>query len=100
MENISILDLKELRDSGYLQEVNRRFFHPLGLACAVIVTEGGDVSDLHFLDYRSDPTGVCFSDESISKANFKEKVNFIDSEMEKRRQAREKEFGNAIQSCK
>lgn len=100
MENITVLDLKEFRDRGYLQEVNRRFFHPLGLACGVIVTECGDVSDLHVIDYRNDPSGLGFSDESIAKPDFKEKSNFIDSEIEKRRDAREKEFGDLIQPIK
>lgn len=31
-EPIKYLDMDEFRDGGYLQEVNRRFFHPLGLA--------------------------------------------------------------------
>jgi hypothetical protein len=26
----------EFREKGYLQEVNRRFFHPLGIALAAI----------------------------------------------------------------
>ena len=26
------MDIKEFRSEGYLQEVNRRFFHPLGMA--------------------------------------------------------------------
>lgn len=30
-----LMDLQEFRDGGFLQEVNRCFFHPLGLALAV-----------------------------------------------------------------
>lgn len=26
------MNIKEFREEGYLQEVNRQFFHPLGLA--------------------------------------------------------------------
>ncbi len=41
------LDLKEFVETGYLQEANRLFFHPLGLALAVSVvdTEGWDKHD-------------------------------------------------------
>lgn len=31
-EAINHIDIGEFRDSGYLQEANRTFFHPLGLA--------------------------------------------------------------------
>lgn len=30
------IDIAEFRDFGYLQEVNRQFFHPLGLALEVV----------------------------------------------------------------
>jgi hypothetical protein len=33
------LDIKKFRDIGYVQEVNRQFFHPLGLALEIKVNE-------------------------------------------------------------
>lgn len=56
------LDLTEFRDLGYLQEVNRLFFHPLGLALEVYTdTDTGDVTHLGGIwDYRGDPEGVLF----------------------------------------
>ncbi len=36
---IERIDIKEFREKGYLQEVNRRFFHPLGLALEIIIKD-------------------------------------------------------------
>ncbi len=50
------LDARTLVDGGYLQEANRQFFHPLGLALAL---EDGA---LRVWDCRDDPEGICFAD--------------------------------------
>ena len=50
MKNIYI---KEFREKGYLQEVNRLFFHPLGLALSVSV-ENGEETISGVLDFRDD----------------------------------------------
>lgn len=34
------IDIKEFREKGYLQELNRNFLHPLGLALEIITKEG------------------------------------------------------------
>lgn len=53
------IPLNALRDEGYLQEANRQFFHPLGLAlCVVTYDHGGQ--ELVVLDDRSDPEGWHF----------------------------------------
>lgn len=36
-EEIKRMDIKEFREEGFLQEVNRQFFHPLGLALSIAV---------------------------------------------------------------
>jgi hypothetical protein len=54
------LDWKTLRDDGYLQEVNRRFFHPLGLA--LCITVDGETGVLSILDAREDEEGFKFAD--------------------------------------
>jgi len=51
------LDVKTLRDDGYLQEVNRAFFHPLGLALEVVVDQNCPAI-LRIQDFRDDPEGV------------------------------------------
>jgi hypothetical protein len=64
-ESIKRMDIREFREHGYLMEVNRRFFHPLGLALEVGVPNPGDEDQTWRLggiwDYRGDPEGVTFS---------------------------------------
>lgn len=56
------MDLDEFRDGGYLQEVNRLFFHPLGLALAVRYQDGHVVALDCILDNRDDPEGWIFGE--------------------------------------
>ena len=65
MDNVArqddkVLDLQELIEGGYLQEVNRRFFHPLGLALAVTVNSAGLPFGLFVYDWREDKEGGFF----------------------------------------
>jgi len=71
-----LLSARDLRDEGYLQEVNRGFFHPLGLALAVEFDpdnpDAPAVCSIH--DVRDDPEGYEFdwtdnASDSIAKAN-------------------------------
>jgi hypothetical protein len=57
------LSTDELRDGGYLQEVNRCFLHPLGLAMEVALPAG----ELRIQDHRGDPEGVIFADGLIDR---------------------------------
>lgn len=67
MEEIKRIDLNEFKNEGFLQEVNRLFFHPLGLALEVIVDEDGNVEKLGGVwDYRDDPEGMFFTNNSLS----------------------------------
>ncbi|MGA3295264.1 MAG: hypothetical protein ABSE45_14950 [Candidatus Acidiferrales bacterium] len=52
------LDLTTFRDEGYLQEANRRFFHPLGLALELDM----ETNTLRVWDYREDPEGMIFAE--------------------------------------
>ena len=64
MKNI---DIKEFIEKGFLQEVNRKFFHPLGLALSVKDNEDGTWSLNDVWDYRDDPEGMFFGDGVISQ---------------------------------
>lgn len=67
MEEVKRIDLNEFKEEGFLQEVNRLFFHPLGLALEVIVDEDGNVERLGGVwDYRDDPEGIFFANNSLS----------------------------------
>lgn len=61
---IEYMDLKEFVEDGYLQEANRRFFHPLGLALSVQQDEEtGEYTKLDGLwDYRDDAEGMVFGE--------------------------------------
>ena len=57
---IKRMDIKLFRETGYLQELNRQFLHPLGLALEVIVAEDGSERLGGIWDYRDDPEGVLY----------------------------------------
>lgn len=66
MGKIKRMNIKEFRAQGYLQEVNRKFFHPLGLAIEVFVDEdSGEETIGGVWDYREDPTGIVYADGVI-----------------------------------
>lgn len=53
----------EFVEGGFLQEVNRQFFHPLGLAMGVNVnTEEDESFTVWMIDNRDDPEGMIFGD--------------------------------------
>jgi hypothetical protein len=84
---------KEFRDKGYLQELNRQFLHPLGLALEVeLLTDGterfGDV-----WDYRKDSEGMIYDVELIDS----KKAKRIADEQAAKREVRELRFGFDIQ---
>lgn len=58
------MNAKEFRELGLLQEVNRQFLHPLGLALEVIIDdETKEETFGEVWDCRDDPTGIVFSPE-------------------------------------
>lgn len=62
------LSIKEFKEGGYLQEVNRTFFHPLGLALAINWGETEEECSLaYILDSREDPEGFIFGPGMISR---------------------------------
>ena len=58
------MSAKAFRDEGYLQELNRLFLHPLGLALGIRPTSVEDALGGAFIaeiyDAREDPEGVVF----------------------------------------
>lgn len=100
MENIKFIDIKEFREKGYLQEVNRRFFHPIGLALEISFDDEGNETLGGIWDYREDKEGIIYglADSDIDRKNrFNERKKFIDDEIEKKREVRQKLFGNIIE---
>lgn len=92
-EEINYVSPSELIIKGYLQEANRQFFHPLGLALEVNRSKGVWQESLHIQDWRDDPEGVIFAPDVIDK----EKMDNILSERQKRESFRRGLLGNVVQ---
>jgi hypothetical protein len=61
MANQKRMTPKEFRELGYLQELNRQFLHPLGLALEMVIdTDTGAEAFGQVWDYRDDPEGITF----------------------------------------
>ena len=59
MSDIKRMTASEFREAGLLQELNRQFLHPRGLALEVVIADGAE-SFGGVWDYSSDPEGVTF----------------------------------------
>ena len=95
-QKIKYMNIKEFREKGYLQELNRLFLHPLGLALEVVIDDGDERLG-GIWDYREDEEGIIYDDETIQHPNFKKKAEFIKNEFSKRKKQREKLLGYSIQ---
>jgi len=63
MSEIKTMDIREFKEKGYLQEANRRFFHPLGLALIVSRDDSDGTMKLFGIqDVRNDPEGMVFDE--------------------------------------
>lgn len=77
------MSIKEFRKAGYLQELNRQFLHPLGLALEVQQNEDGSESLGGIWDCREDKEGIHYdlhNPDNISNSRlqeFNQKANFI-----------------------
>lgn len=67
-DDVKRIDIKEFREFGYLQELNRQFLHPLGLALEVVSEEDGSERLGGIWDYRDDPEGIFFGEDQMDPA--------------------------------
>ena len=79
------MSAKEFMDLGLLQEINRQFLHPRGLAMAVTI-DGDEVTYGPVYDYRDVPEGVEFARGDIDL----DKVERVRMLFEERYEARVK----------
>jgi hypothetical protein len=99
-EQLKIIPVKEFRELGYLQELNRQFLHPLGLAISIIQYEDGSEGLGGIWDYRNDPEGIIYdinNSESERKERFLKNKKFIQEQFDKYSPEREKLFGTNIE---
>jgi len=91
------MSVKEFREAGYLQELNRQFLHPLGLALVTRIEDydgGLTIEKLDGItDFRDDPEGLIFA-EGVMTA---EKAANIKAQQEQRFPARQQALGFIIQ---
>ena len=101
MSDVKRISIKEFRELGYLQELNRQFLHPLGLALEVTVSD--DVEEAEVLggiwDYRDDPEGLRYNlanSEHLPPQRLRvarEKAEHVQREVDARRPVREAALG-------
>lgn len=58
MSDVKKIDIKEFREFGFLQELNRLFLHPMGMALEVAIEEDGSEHIGDIWDQRDDPEGM------------------------------------------
>ena len=85
------IDIKEFCDEGYLQEVNRLFLHPLGMALSVIEDDDGNCTLGGIWDCRDDPEGMIF--EHI----YRKKKKNVNDKMKEKKAFRRESLGFEIQ---
>lgn len=98
--NTKRIDIKEFREKGYLQELNRRFLHPLGLALEVVIDKNKNETLGGIWDYRDDQEGIYYdiaNSDLERKEKFKAKKEFIDSELAIREKKRLEVLGFYIE---
>lgn len=92
--------VEEFKKQGFLQEVNRCFLHPLGLALEVTIDDNGKETISGIWDSRDDLEGIIYdlknSDEQRIK-NFINNWQNVNNCREQHRKAREEMFGNIIE---
>jgi len=94
------ISIKEFREAGYLQELNRRFLHPLGLSLELTVDEKDEVVKFAgVLDKRRDPVGFLYDEKFLEEHAkiFFHRANAIEQERQQKILARKKKFGWAVQ---
>ncbi len=93
-EEIKRIPIKEFRSLGFIQEINRRILHPCGLAIEVIVDqETGEEALGGIWDYRDDPEGIYFGDDTLTW----EKFQTVDRLLKGKEETRVAELGYVVQ---
>jgi hypothetical protein len=90
-DQIPRITAAEFQHLGFLQEVNRLFLHPLGLALEVIVDDDGTMRFGGVWDYREDPEGMLFAD--LTDVDAETKALVVEAERQRHVDARNALFG-------
>lgn len=92
-KQINKMDINEFVEKGFLQEVNRLFFHPLGMALEVTENKGEhNLSGIW--DFRDDPEGVFYTEKTIKKS----KINHVEKLRKSKVKTRKNTVGIKVNS--
>lgn len=102
MEEIKYMDIKELVEKGYLQEANRQFFHPLGLALAVSYDEQSKSYTLAgVIDKRDSEIYYDLENSNLQRIMvFNQKKEYIEEQKQIHAEHREKKLGFSLEPVK
>jgi hypothetical protein len=85
-DEIKRIPIKEFRELGFIQEINRRLLHPCGLALEVILDkETGKETLGGVWDYREDPDGISYQNGVLSLDKYMSVENLFLSKTDYRR---------------
>lgn len=93
-DGVKRMDIGEFVEAGYLQEANRQFFHPLGLALAVESDDGAPSRLAYVHDARDDDEGYVFENLTSEEAK---RGRAITAEQERRLALRRERLGFGVQ---
>lgn len=95
-DSVKKIDVNEFITEGYLQEANRQFFHPLGMALVA------DISNncLTIWDKREDEEGIYYDYENSNvdrKKKFREKKKNVLQKFKERKDVRMERLGFIVE---
>ena len=96
---IGTMPVAEFRRLGYLQELNRNYLHPLGIALSVSIDENGDETFDEIWDYRTDPEGLIYADDLLDEEAL-ERADYVTMKFNELASNRLKHLGYIIQPIK
>lgn len=94
------IDIKEFRAKGYLQELNRIFLHPFGMALEVNVDDDGKETLGGIWDYRDDEEGIYYdlaNSDDERRERFRRNADRVQGEMVRRVAKRMESLGFAVE---
>lgn len=97
MEEPKYIDIKEFRELGYLQELNRLFLHRLGFALSITIDDETEEEYINGIwDYREDKEGIYFdlaNSDSKRYNEFRKKAQYVQDQFDEKSAARKEKLG-------
>lgn len=91
------MTIQEFKDGGYLQELNRKFLHRLGLALSIKEHDDGSIEFGEIIDSRVNKEGIIFDDTISQSKQYFDNICKIDRELAEKDKSRFNSLGFCIQ---